>query len=117
MSTCNCFKILANTCDSKTISSDVQKPKDTPELASALNSSPIQTHVMIPRIWKPKWEKIYIIVSAEGSTNSLKLKMEVETTDTVQRRSVMTLVDSGATGECIDQDYVKSCRFKLIKLT
>ena len=61
--------------------------------------------------------KTYIIASAEGNNNSLKLKLEVETTDTAQRRSVMTLVDSGVTGECIDQDYVKSCGFKLIKLT
>ena len=37
--------------------------------------------------------------------------------DTAQKISIMTLVDSGTTGACIDQDYVKSCRFKLIKLT
>ena len=49
----------------------MQKSKDAPKLASALNPSPIQTHVMIPRIQKPKLEKIlpktYIITSAKGS--------------------------------------------------
>ena len=56
-------------------------------------------------------------MSAEGNSNSLKLKMEIETTDTAQKRSVMTLVDSGTTGECIDWDYAKICGFNLIKLT
>ena len=106
MSTCNHFEILTNICDSKTVSSDVQKPKETPTLALVLGPAPKQIPIMTPRIWKLKWEKIllkaYTIASVEGGTNSLKLKMEIETMDTAQRRSVMTLVDSGATGECID---------------
>ena len=89
--------------------------------ALVLGPAPKQTPVMTPRIQKLKWEKIlpkaYTIASVEGGTNSLKLKMEIETTDTVQKRSVMALVDSGTTGECIDQDYAKSCGFNLIKLT
>ena len=33
------------------------------------------------------------------------------------KKLVTTLVDSGATGEFIDQDYAKSCQFNLVKLT
>jgi len=43
--------------------------------------------------------------------------MEIETTDTAERRSVLSLVDSGATGELIDRHYAKSCRFNLLKLS
>ena len=43
--------------------------------------------------------------------------MEIETTDTVETKSVTALLDSGVTGECIDRDYARSCQFNLIKLT
>ena len=46
----------------------------------------------------------------------LKLKVEIKTTDTAERKSVTALLDSGSTGECIDRDYAKSCRFNLVKL-
>ena len=75
---------------------------------------------MIPRIWKPKWEKALpekCTISAIGESNSLKLKVKLETTDTSERKSVNSLVDSGATGEFINHDYVKSCQFNLLKLT
>ena len=75
---------------------------------------------MIPRIWKPKWEKALpekCTILAIGESNSLKLKVKLETTDTSERKSVNSLVDSGATGELINHDYVKSCQFNLLKLT
>ena len=53
----------------------------------------------------------------EGISTSLKLKVEIETTNTVEKKSLTALLDSGATGECIDRDYAKSQQFKLIKLT
>ena len=53
----------------------------------------------------------------EGISTSLKLKVEIETTNTVEKKSVMALLDSSAMGECIDRDYAKSQQFKLIKLT
>ena len=56
-------------------------------------------------------------ISAIGESNSLKLKVELETTDTSERKSVNSLVDSGANGEFINQEYAKSCRFNLLKLT
>ena len=75
---------------------------------------------MIPRIQKPKWEKALpkkYTISATGESNSLKLKAELETTDTSERKYVNSLVDSGVTGEFINHDYAKSCWFNLLKLT
>ena len=80
----------------------------------------IPAPVIISKIQKPKWEKVlpkqYFITTVEQSLNSLKLKVEIETMDTSEQKSVTCLVDSGATGEFIDQDYAKSCHFNLIKL-
>ena len=65
---------------------DVQNPEKTINLPLAPAATP-----MIPRIWKPKWEKAlpekYTIL-AIGESNSLKLKVELETTDTSERKSV-----------------------------
>ena len=46
-----------------------------------------------------------------------QLKVEIETIDMAERKSVVTLLDSGLTGECIDRNYAKTCQFNLIKLT
>ena len=74
-----------------------------------------------PKSPKTKWEKALpgklTIATAEEASTSLKLKVEIETTDTVERKFVVALLDSSAMGECIDRDYVKSQRFNLLKLT
>ena len=99
----------------------MQNPENAPILAPVLGPISTCAPVITPIKQKLKWEKIllkaYIITSAEGKSNSLKLKVEIKTTDTAQKKSVTTLVDSGTTGEFIDQDYMKSCGFNLIKLT
>ena len=73
------------------------------------------------RIRRPKWERLLpkqlTIAVTETISTSLKLKIEIETTDTAEKKSVTALVDSGSTGEVIDRHYAKSNRFKLIKLT
>ena len=89
---------------------DIQNPEEIP----------IPAPIIIPKIWKLKWEKVlpkqYFIATVEQSLNSLKLKVEIETTDTLEQKPITFLIDSGATGEFIDWDYAKSCRFNLIKL-
>jgi hypothetical protein len=69
----------------------------------------------------PKWERLlpkkFTVTATEGNPTSLKLKVEIETTDTAERSSVTALVDSRATREFIDRHYSKSSRFNLIKLT
>jgi len=65
-------------------------------------------------IWnrRPKWERRLpsklVIASAEDSSTSLKLKVELETTDTWEVKSINSFMDSRATGEFIDHHYAKS---------
>jgi len=69
----------------------------------------------------PKWEqqlpsKLVIALVEDGST-SLKLKVELKTTDTGEVKSVNSFVDSRATGEFIDRHYSKSNRLHTWKLS
>ena len=112
---------MANICDSETITSDVQKPISTHNLDIVLESISTSTPTTAPRVQKSKWEKALpktlTIVTIGGISTSLNLKVEIETIDTVERKSVTALLDSGSTGKCIDRNYAKSCQFNLIKLT
>ena len=69
----------------------------------------------------PKWEKSlpqkFVIAATEENPTSLKLKVEIETMDTAEKKSISALVDCGATGEFIDRHYAKSSCFNLVKLT
>ena len=56
-------------------------------------------------------------VALTGKAASLGLKVEIETTDTAEKKTITSLVDSRATGEFIDKNYTKGCQFNLIKLT
>jgi len=50
-------------------------------------------------------------------TTSLKLKVELETTDTGEVKSINSFMDSGATGEFINCHYAKSNRLHTWKLS
>ena len=90
LSSCNHFKILGNIYDPEAISSDVQSPEFTLDTDSVPGPNPAQIWTVIPRIWEPKWEKAlpgkYIISAAEGKNASLRLKVEIETTDTAEKK-------------------------------
>jgi hypothetical protein len=92
---------------------DVQKT-EKPPISDLAANSPI-------RIRRPKWEKLlpkkFVIAATENNPTALKLKVEIETTDTAEKKSISALVDCGATGEVIDRHYAKSSGFKLVKLT
>ena len=70
----------------------MQKSEQTPNPLPA--SIPIPTLPL--RTWKPKWEKAlpksYIIVAMEENPTSLKLKVEIETMDTAETKSVTALL-------------------------
>jgi hypothetical protein len=74
-------------------------PKLTPTSLLHLNSQPK---------WEKKLPSKFITAAMEGITNSLKVKVELETMDTAKVKSTSALVDSnalvdsGATGEFID---------------
>jgi len=61
---------------------------------------------------KPKWEKrlpkLFMISTLDARGTSLLLPVEIGTMDTNELHSVKALLDSGATGSFIDQDFVRS---------
>ena len=99
LSSYNCFDILyiENTNDIETETQDMQKPETSLTPTPTANPG-VKTHCS-------KWEKLlpknFIIVAAEENPTSLKLKVEIKTMDTAEKRSVTSLVDCRATGEFI----------------
>ena len=94
----------------------ISNPVPIPNSASISTLTP-----ETPRVWKLKWEKTLpkklTIEATEGISTLLKLKVEIKTTDTAEKKSVTALLDSSRTGECIDRNYAKCQQFYLIKLT
>src|SRR6202789_1056477 len=87
---------------------------EKPPISASPTDSPI-------RICRPKWERLlpkkFVIAATENNPTALKLKVEIETTDTAEKKSISPLVDCRATREVIDRHYAKSSGFKLVKLT
>ena len=93
-----------------------------PEIKEPVESPPVippKTDPPAPsRKRKPNWEKhipghlvIDTLDEKEGRHRSLTLKIELQTTDTAETKSVTALLDSGATGMFIDWEYVKKSGF------
>ena len=106
----NCFSVLSTYSNNEIVETtkDVQETK-TP---SDFVSDPAEK----TQSRRPKWERHlppkFVMASAEESPTSLTLKVKIETTDTAEIKSLTSLVDSGATGEFIDQDYVRNNRLR-----
>ncbi|KNZ77486.1 hypothetical protein J132_05405 [Termitomyces sp. J132] len=83
-------------------SSDIQTP--SPAKISAGNTPP-SLHLQI-LAWECCLPHCYVVASTP-STNSLKLQVEIEMTDTQQIQSVVALLDSGTTGLFLNTDYVQ----------
>jgi hypothetical protein len=69
----------------------------------------------VPRTPRPNWERrlpspfiVSVLDETEDRRRSLTLKIELQTTDTGEVKSVKALLDSGATGMFINRDYVKT---------
>ena len=58
------------------------------------------------RLWERCLPKHYVVATTPGP-KSLTIKVEIQTTDTVKIESGPALVDCGATGQFMDQDYVE----------
>src|SRR5271163_3737641 len=114
LSTYNRFDVLAIQSNEtiETVETAVQIPETLPPSLPLLPQYPTS---------RPKWEKPLpsksIIAAMEGNPTSLKLKIELETTDMAEVKSANALGDCGATGEFIDRHYAKSCGFHLLKLS
>jgi len=85
------------------IDEDAQKP-DTPTLPP---TEP-PTEPRKPR--RPKWEKRIkrqlVIRSLELDAKCIMLPIHLKTTDTMEETSTEAMVDTGATGDFIDQDFI-----------
>jgi hypothetical protein len=56
--------------------------------------------------WEKRLSKCYII-AANPSSNSFKLKISIQTTDTGEVHTTTALLDLGATGLFMNSDFVK----------
>ena len=113
--TYNRFDVLSIQESNETVETIDKVVQNSESLPSPTPTSPLRPNS------RPKWERKlpskFIVAATEGTANSLKLKVELETTDTAEIKSTNTLVDSGATREFIDQHYAKSSQFHLLKLS
>jgi len=97
----NRFTVL----DVEEVNTDISEPIDAPSLSSSAPNRTTQPQ-------KPKWEKKLpkqlSVNTLDACGTSIILPIEVGTTDTSEVHSVKVLLDSGATGNFIDQDFVRT---------
>ena len=78
----------------------------TPEIDEPVEQVKDVPNPELIRQFCPHWERRLplrlVIASTEDEPRSLKLKVSIETTDTVEVKSINSLVDFGATGNFID---------------
>jgi len=111
----NCFSVLP------TCSVNEETVEPSIDMQSSISENLIVVPTEITRNRCPKWEQQLptklVIASAEDGSTSLKLKVELKTTDTGEVKSINSFVDSRATGEFIDRHYAKSNRLHTRKLS
>jgi len=70
---------------------------------------------------QPKWEKQMkqkLIISSLGlGPRSIMLPIHLKTTDTMKESSTEAMVDTGATGDFIDQDFLTQAKLPTCKLS
>ena len=69
----------------------------------------------------PKWERCLgpklVICSLEKGPNCIMVHIHLRTTDTMEASSTECMVDTGATGDFIDQDFVTNNKLLICKLS
>ena len=92
---------------------EIKEPVENPPVVPPKTNPPTPS-----RKRKPNWEKCipdHLVIDTldekEGRRRSLTLKIELQTTDTAETKSMTALLDSGATGMFIDREYVKKSGF------
>ena len=85
-----------------------------PEPAPPLSTEP-------RKMRRPKWEKRLnrrlVIRSLEMDPKCIMLPIHLKTTDTMEEASTEAMVDTGATGDFIDQDFVARAKLPTHKLS
>jgi len=95
----NRFTVL----DIEEVNTDISEPIDAPSLSS---STPDRTMQPQKPKWKKRLPKRLSVNTLDAYGMSIVLPIEVSTTDTSEVHSVKVLLDSGATGNFIDRDFV-----------
>jgi len=97
----NRFAVL----DVEEVNTDIHEPIDASPLSPSALDRTAQS-------WRPKWEKRLpkqlSVNTLDARRTSIILAIEVSTTDTSEVHSIKALLDSGATGNFIDQDFVRT---------
>jgi len=92
------------------VDEDAQEP-DTPAIP------PTEPH----KLRWPKWEKRIkrklVIHSLELDAKCIMLPIHLKTTDTMEETSTEAMVDTGATGDFIDQDFITRAKLPTRKLS
>ena len=100
--------------------------ENIPEIDEPVETKVVPTSepISVSRKNRPRWERIHCscfvinaLDEAKDGRHSLTLKIELQTTDTGETKSVRALLDSGATGMFIDWEYVKENNFDTWKLS
>jgi hypothetical protein len=94
---------------------EIAEIDESVDRTQVVRESVSNTETLSPRAkWERRLPAKFVIASSDDSTpsRSLKLKVEIETTDTGEVKSLSALVDSGATGRFIDRDFVKANRLR-----
>jgi len=97
----NRFAVL----DVEEVNTDISEPIDAPSLSS---SAPDRTTQPQKPKWKKRLPKRLSVNTLDTRGTSIILPIEVSTTDTSEVYSVKALLDSGAMGNFIDRDFVRT---------
>jgi hypothetical protein len=93
---------------------DVQQTPKTPETPPTPKASP--TYPVCLKHWKRQLPRKYVVTTTP-SANSLNIKVKIVTTDTQETKSVKALLDCGADGLFINQDYIRKNQLTTRALT
>ena len=89
--------------------------------AAQKTPNPIPTPAENPKSRRPKWEKRVcrklVIRSLEMDSKCIMLPIHMKMTDTIEEASMEAMVDSGTTGDFIDQDFVAKSKLTTRKLS
>jgi len=96
----NRFAVL----DVEEVNTDISEPIDAPSLSF---SAPDRTTQPQKPKWKKRLPKRLSVNTLDARGTSIILPIEVSTTDTSEVHSVKVLLDSRATGNFIDRDFVR----------
>jgi len=116
LSTSNHFDVLEvySVEDNSTDLTDEMTARDLQPTLATPATSP--THPVHLKCWERQLLWKYV-VTATPSANSLKIKVEIMTTDTQEAKSVEALLNCGADGLFIDRDYVQENQLTAQALT